>query len=162
MNNLTTGIAVTLAIVVIGLFFIFPGLWPFGSSSSTSNQQGTPTTTGNEALQVSDIVVGSGAAVKAGDTLSVNYVGSFTDGSVFDASANHGGPFNFVLGAGEVIPGWDQGLVGMKVGGTRKLVVPPSLAYGTQGAGNVIPPNTTLVFTIQLLSVTPATTTPAQ
>ena len=105
-------------------------------------------------LQVTDEVVGTGAAAAAGDVVTVNYVGSLTNGIVFDASANHGSTgFTFPLGAGQVIKGWDQGIVGMKVGGKRKLVIPASLAYGNQAIGNVIPANSTLVFEVELLSV---------
>lgn len=100
----------------------------------------------SQQLVVEDLVVGTGATAAAGNTLSVNYVGTFTNGSTFDS-----GQFSFVLGAGQVIQGWDQGLVGMKVGGKRKLTVPPSLGY-PNGQGS-IPPNTTLVFVVDLLSV---------
>jgi FKBP-type peptidyl-prolyl cis-trans isomerase len=105
-------------------------------------------------LSTKDVVVGTGAAAAAGDTVTVNYVGSLTNGTVFDASANHGTTgFTFHLGAGEVIKGWDQGIVGMKVGGKRLLVIPPSLAYGDQAIGNVIPANSTLLFEVELLKV---------
>jgi FKBP-type peptidyl-prolyl cis-trans isomerase len=98
-------------------------------------------------LQVTDITVGTGATAVNGDVLTVNYVGTFLDGRQFDA-----GSFTFQLGAGRVIPGFDQGLVGMKVGGKRQLVIPPSLAYGSAGSGS-IPPNTTLKFVVDLLSI---------
>ena len=105
-------------------------------------------------LEMKDEVVGTGATAVAGDTVTVNYVGSLTDGTVFDASANHGTTgFTFALGAGQVIKGWDEGIVGMKVGGKRILVIPPSLAYGDQAVGNVIPANATLVFEVDLLNV---------
>lgn len=111
-------------------------------------------TTSATQLTVTDEVVGTGAVAAAGDTVTVNYVGSLTDGTVFDASANHGTTgFTFTLGAGQVIKGWDEGIVGMRVGGTRKLVIPASLAYGNQAVGNVIPANSTLVFTVELLKV---------
>ncbi|MBU6321568.1 MAG: FKBP-type peptidyl-prolyl cis-trans isomerase [Patescibacteria group bacterium] len=114
----------------------------------------TSTNTPN-GLQTTDEVVGTGAVAEPGDTVTVNYVGAFTNGTVFDASAKHqetANGFSFDLGAGHVIPGWDQGVVGMKVGGTRKLVVPPSLGYGPNDYGP-IPGNSTLVFEIQLLKV---------
>ena len=105
-------------------------------------------------LEVKDETVGTGAAAQAGDSVTVNYVGALTDGTVFDASANHGSSgFTFTLGAGQVIQGWDQGIVGMKVGGKRELVIPASLAYGAQGIPGVIPPNATLVFQVELLKV---------
>jgi len=105
-------------------------------------------------LQVADIVTGKGAAAKPGDQLTVQYVGvDRKTGKQFDASWDHGMPFGFQLGASMVIPGWDQGLVGMRVGGRRQLTIPPDLAYGPQGSPPAIGPNTTLVFVIDLLRV---------
>ena len=105
-------------------------------------------------LQIIDEVAGTGASAAAGDSVTVNYVGSLTNGTVFDASANHGTTgFTFSLGAGQVIKGWDQGIAGMKEGGKRKLVIPASLAYGNQAVGNVIPANSTLIFEVELLKV---------
>lgn len=113
----------------------------------------TPTTDVTE-LVVEDLVVGTGAEAVVGKTVSVNYTGWLTNGDKFDSSFDAGQPFGFVLGQKEVIDGWDQGVVGMKVGGKRKLTIPPDLAYGDQGAGGgVIPPNATLVFEVELLSV---------
>ena len=99
-----------------------------------------------------DLVVGKGAEAKAGDTVSVHYVGTLTDGKEFDSSKKHGQPFTFPLGQGRVIKGWDQGVAGMKVGGKRKLTIPSTLGYGERGAGS-IPPNATLVFEVELLEV---------
>ena len=105
-------------------------------------------------LQITDEVIGTGATAVAGDSVTVNYVGSLTDGKVFDASANHGTTgFTFNLGAGQVIKGWDQGIAGMKEGGKRQLVIPASLAYGDQAVGGVIPANSTLIFEVELLKV---------
>lgn len=104
-------------------------------------------------MEKTDIVVGKGAEAKTGDTVSVHYVGKLLDGTEFDSSKKHGKPFDFPLGAGQVIKGWDQGVVGMKVGGKRKLVIPPSLAYGPRGAGGLIPPNATLSFEVELLEI---------
>ncbi len=111
-------------------------------------------------FKVTDVTVGTGTEVQNGDTVSVLYSGSLDDGVVFDASSKHGNqPFSFTVGAGQVIKGWDLGLVGMKVGGKRELVIPPELGYGASGAGSgAIPPNATLHFTIELLSV--STTVP--
>ena len=100
-----------------------------------------------------DLVVGKGPEAKAGDVVSVHYVGTLTDGKEFDASKKHGKPFEFPLGRGQVIKGWDEGVVGMKVGGKRKLVIPPSKAYGANGAPPVIPPFATLVFEVELLEI---------
>ncbi len=104
-------------------------------------------------LLVTDVKVGSGAAVKIGDTVSVHYVGTLGSGTEFDSSRKRGVPFSFAVGAGHVIKGWDSGLVGMKVGGVRKLTIPPSLAYGDRGAGAAVPPNSTLQFELELLSI---------
>lgn len=101
---------------------------------------------------ITDTVQGAGAEAVAGKTVTVNYVGTLENGTVFDASANHGQPFTFTLGAGKVIQGWDEGIVGMKVGGKRHLVIPPDKGYGPQAIGS-IPANSTLIFDVELLSV---------
>ncbi len=113
----------------------------------------TPMQSAKPQLEIQDIVVGTGAAAKTGDIVTVNYVGTFTDGKKFDSSYDRNQPFSFKLGAGQVIKGWDQGLVGMKVGGKRRLVIPGDLAYGPQGFAGFIPPNATLIFEVELLSV---------
>jgi len=157
MKPTQTGIAVALALVVVAVFFIFPGLSPFGQPEAVTTQPTTTTTMPTEntdQLQITDEVVGTGAEAAAGDSVTVQYVGSLTNGTVFDASANRGATgFTFALGAGQVIKGWDQGIVGMKEGGKRKLVIPATLAYGDQAIGNVIPANSTLVFEVELLKV---------
>ena len=104
-------------------------------------------------LQVEDMVVGTGAEAIKGKLVSVHYTGWLTEGKKFDSSKDRGQPFQFPLGRGHVIPGWDQGVEGMKVGGKRKLTIPPELGYGAQGAGGVIPANATLVFEVELLGV---------
>ncbi len=105
-------------------------------------------------LEVKDLEEGSGATAKAGDSVTVNYVGvNYKTGKEFDASWDRGEPFTFTLGAGEVIPGWDQGVAGMKVGGRRELIIPPSLGYGSTGAPPAIPPNETLVFVVDLEAI---------
>ena len=104
-------------------------------------------------LQIEELRAGSGAEAKSGQRVSVHYVGTFPDGKPFDSSRNRGKPFNFVLGQGQVIQGWDQGVAGMKVGAMRKLTVPPHLAYGEGGYPGSIPPNATLVFEVELLSI---------
>jgi len=107
-------------------------------------------------LKVRDIFPGGGRAAKAGDQVTVQYVGvRYRDGRQFDASWDRNEPFPFQLGAGMVIPGWDRGVAGMKVGGRRELTIPPDLAYGAQGAGPDIGPNETLVFVIDLLKIGP-------
>jgi peptidylprolyl isomerase len=112
--------------------------------------EGTPP----KALEITDIWEGDGKVAGAGDTVDVHYVGvAYSTGEEFDASWNRGEPLRFRLGVGQVIQGWDQGVQGMKVGGKRKLTIPPELGYGAQGAGGVIPPNATLVFEVELLGV---------
>jgi FKBP-type peptidyl-prolyl cis-trans isomerase len=144
------GGSIVLIALVVGLV-----LYLGGSGAKTANNQATPTPAASSSagLVSTDQVVGTGAEAVAGKTLSVSYTGTLADGTVFDSTAKDGGtPFSFTLGAGQVIKGWDQGVVGMKVGGTRKLVIPPALAYGSQATGS-IPPNSTLTFVIQLLAV---------
>ena len=129
-----------------------------GISTDLSAKPEIPKPTGKEPTKLvsKDIVVGKGAAAKAGDQLVVHYVGVlFEDGEQFDASWDGGQPFPFTLGQGAVIPGWDQGVEGMKVGGRRMLTIPPDLAYGEAGQGS-IPPNATLVFVVDLVNLTPA------
>ena len=111
-------------------------------------------------LEITDIKPGTGPAIKAGQTAVVNYTGWLYSeaapekkGQKFDSSLDHGKPFDFPLGDGRVIPGWDQGVAGMQVGGQRRLVIPPELGYGASGAGGVIPPNATLVFDVELVGI---------
>ena len=106
-------------------------------------------------LKYVDLRIGTGVRAKSGDRVRVHYVGKLMDGTQFDSSRDRGQPFDFPLGGGQVIPGWDRGVIGMRVGGLRKLIVPPDLGYGAQGAGDKIPPNATLVFTIELLAINP-------
>lgn len=179
---ITTAIAVSLAVMVaIGLMFYGPGIFtPFNHSETESGAltQDQSTTTpmdiqgntnqqmGAQAgqtpahpdrlpteLTMTDIVVGTGATATAGQQVTVNYVGMLPDGTVFDASSKHGQAFTFALGAGQVIKGWDKGVAGMKVGGKRRLIIPPQDGYGAQGAGNIIPPNATLIFDVELIAV---------
>ena len=102
-------------------------------------------------LKIEDLEVGTGAEAQAGQMVTVHYTGWLTDGQKFDSSKDRNDPFVFPLGQGMVIKGWDQGVVGMKVGGKRKLTIPAELGYGARGAGGVIPPNATLVFEVELL-----------
>lgn len=104
-------------------------------------------------LQYEDSQEGTGAAAQSGQTVSVHYTGWLENGTKFDSSKDRNQPFDFPLGRGQVIKGWDEGVQGMKVGGTRKLTIPPALGYGARGAGGVIPPNATLIFEVELLGV---------
>lgn len=162
MHFTQTGIAIGAALIVMAIIFVFPGLLPFQSGaviapneSSVTNKQPSQSMTATNELQITDLVVGTGAAATAGTAVTVQYVGTLESGLVFDASANHGTQgFTFPLGAGQVIKGWDQGIVGMKEGGKRRLVIPASLGYGEQGYPGVIPPNATLIFEVELVKVT--------
>src|SRR5580698_9241174 len=147
---------------VIAIALIWLGAWYDNQSTAQSNQaelqQGQAAQQAQQQLMseltIKDDVVGTGTVAQTGDTVSVLYTGTLDNGTVFDASSLHGNqPFTFTLGAGQVIQGWDLGVVGMKVGGTRELTIPPALAYGDQSPAPSIPANSTLHFKIQLLGV---------
>ena len=123
------------------------------ASSPTGEQPASKPVRYDNGLVIQDVVVGNGKTAENGDTLSAHYVGALEDGTVFDNSYDRGQPIQFVLGSGQLIQGWELGLVGMKERGKRRLVVPPELGYGAQGAGNTIPPNATLFFEIELVDV---------
>ena len=157
--------AVALIALVIGAVMVMKG-----SSGGSAAKTATPKPAASGAvkaaetgkLQVTDETTGTGDESVAGKSVTVNYTGTLQDGTVFDSTAKEGGkPFTFTLGGGQVIKGWDQGVVGMKVGGKRKLVIPPDLGYGSQGAGSSIPPNATLTFEIELLKVADASSSSA-
>lgn len=156
-KQLTTGIAIGAAFVVLIIFFGFVGLPQTNEEATTMRAQEATTQLSDDTqtthLLTQDVTVGKGVEAQAGDTLKVHYTGRLSDGTVFDTSVG-GEPFTFILGARQVIPGWEQGFEGMKVGGKRILVIPPNLAYGSQGVGP-IPPNATLTFQVELLSITP-------
>ena len=120
-----------------------------GCKSSEEPDPGT----GPSTLMVEDLTVGTGPTALTGDSVTVHYIGRFTNGQIFDNSFDRGQPLTFQIGAAQVIPGFEQGVLGMKVGGKRRLTIPPSLAYGSQGSG-AIPPNATLVFEVDLIGVT--------
>jgi FKBP-type peptidyl-prolyl cis-trans isomerase FkpA len=132
-----------------------------GGSSDSDGSEGPPMAdTGITQLQKQDVKVGGGAEARNGRVVRVHYTGWLYDagrpdkrGQKFDSSKDSNTPFDFTLGAQEVIPGWDEGVAGMKVGGTRILTIPPAMGYGARGAGGVIPPNATLVFEVELLEV---------
>lgn len=157
----STYIVLACVALFIGLHFIFDK--PLGIKGkeetikpiqttkvpSTKTTKNMDTTT----LIIEDEKIGTGNEAKSGDTVTVHYVGTLTNGTIFDASRNRGDTgFTFVLGRGEVIKGWDQGVLGMKVGGTRKLTIPSDLAYGNRAVGGVIPANATLIFEVELLN----------
>jgi FKBP-type peptidyl-prolyl cis-trans isomerase len=129
-----------------------PSKAPASSGSKTKPKVEVPKGTPPKHLVVKDLEKGSGALARAGDEVTVQYVGvNYKSGKEFDASWDRGEPFTFTLGAGEVIQGWDKGVEGMKVGGRRELIIPPNLGYGPSGSPPVIPPNETLVFVVDLL-----------
>lgn len=122
------------------------------SANSTENNMEDVVTT-DSGLQYVDIVEGVGATPNTGDTVVVHYTGTLENGNKFDSSRDRGQPFSFKVGVGQVIKGWDEGVGSMKVGGRRKLIIPPDLGYGARGAGGVIPPNATLIFDVELLRI---------
>lgn len=121
------------------------------TATPTPAPTSAPITMGN-GLQIQDMTVGTGLEVKVGQGLTMHYSGTLEDGTKFDSSYDRGEPFQFVLGAGQVIQGWDLGIQGMKIGGKRKLIIPPALAYGEQGRPPIIPQNATLVFEVEVLA----------
>ena len=133
------------ALIALGMLTINPLQ---GATMSDSKTVTTPS-----GLKYEDVTPGTGEAATAGKTVSVHYTGWLTNGKKFDSSKDRGQPFEFPLGGGRVIKGWDEGVAGMKVGGVRKLTIPASLGYGSRGAGGVIPPDATLVFDVELLGV---------
>lgn len=159
-------IAVIVVLIVVAVFFgsqFFNRASQPGATEQLTNVDvnATATTTinnnnmtqNNGGLIIKDTVVGTGAEAKVGDLVSVQYTGKLADGKVFDSSIPRGQPIQFTLGVGQVIPGWDQGILGMKVGGKRTLTIPPALGYGANGYPPVIPANATLYFDVELTAV---------
>lgn len=144
------GIAIVL---ILGVIFLESGQ----KTQTIPQLTAEPSLTNNQTvitkLKIEDITVGTGAEVKSGDTIVINYKGTLQDGTQFDSSYDRGQPFETKIGVGMVIKGWDVGVLGMKVGGKRRLTIPSDMAYGAQGAGSAIPPNSPLIFELELLSV---------
>ncbi len=143
--------AVVILIGVLHFFLVRPAQNPEKDAPRVSIEQ-NPSEKEEDGLLVQDVKVGEGAEAKAGNTVFVHYVGTLTNGTKFDSSRDRGQPFSFTLGRGGVIRGWEQGIPGMKVGGVRKLIIPPELAYGERSIG-AIPANATLTFEVELLEV---------
>lgn len=151
MNNKTIVLALIAVVVIAGVYFLF---WSNNKNVSVQNGTRGSEITLPDGLKINDLVVGAGAEAKISQTVTVNYAGTLADGTKFDSSYDRGEPFSFSLGAGQVIKGWDEGVAGMKVGGKRRLSIPPELGYGSAGAGGgLIPPNATLIFEVELLEV---------
>lgn len=162
MSNRNIAITLLIVVVGIGLFATYRSKQPQTATGDAAESWqtlqstlGAKTTTMETVteLKKEDIREGTGNEAVSGKEVTVHYTGTLTDGSKFDSSKDGGEPFVFNLGAGQVIKGWDQGVVGMKVGGIRKLTIPSELGYGSRGAAPVIPPNATLVFEVELLDV---------
>lgn len=147
-------ILITSAVVLGAGFLLFKQKTSDDITTNTTGDITKTTMTNTIQLDIEDEMVGTGDVATAGKSVTVHYVGSLTNGTVFDASRKRGDQgFTFVLGTGQVIKGWDEGVAGMKVGGKRKLTIPPELAYGSQAVGGVIPANSTLIFEVELLKV---------
>lgn len=140
-----------LPVFIIGSWIILLIIFVLNPLSGKAAEEAMVTTPSG--LQYVDLVLGSGREAHAGETTIVHYTGTLTDGTKFDSSKDRKEPFSFRLGAGRVIKGWDEGVEGMKIGGIRKLVIPPQLGYGSRGAGSAVPPNATLIFEVELLDL---------
>jgi FKBP-type peptidyl-prolyl cis-trans isomerase len=156
MNKIVLGKLSCLIVLSGSLFSV--GAYAHKSATEGGNTKVSQTSqnvvTSPSGLQYVDEVVGNGPMPQSGQTVSVHYTGWLTNGKKFDSSVDRGTPFEFVLGQGQVIPGWDEGVASMKVGGKRRLTIPPNLGYGSRGAGGgAIPPNATLVFQVELLGM---------
>ena len=167
-QGIVIGLALVAVVIIlfVGLRNVFPGGTPDEVAEETVREitkDAVEEIIGNEVIMaeetrpsgliIEELSVGDGNVAEPGMLVTVHYTGSFPDGDVFDSSVVRGTPFQFVLGVGQVIAGWDEGVTGMMVGGKRKLIIPPEIAYGDRGAGDVIPPGATLEFEVELLGV---------
>lgn len=141
------------SIVLLTLISYSPFLLADDKAKTSAPAKGGKVKTVEGGLKIEDVKVGKGAEAVPGKTVKVHYTGTLADGKKFDSSLDRKEPFTFDLGKGMVIKGWDEGVKGMKVGGKRKLTIPPEMGYGAQGAGGAIPPNSTLLFDVELLEV---------
>ena len=150
-------VLVSVIIFTIVLFLItninLPGAEPNNFDLDRMETGGDELNMDIDKLEIEELEMGEGEEVKEGDSVSVHYTGTLTDGTKFDSSLERNEPFEFTVGKGEVIQGWDIGLLGMKAGGKRKITIPPEMGYGEAGAGTSIPPNSTLIFEIELLEI---------
>ena len=146
-------ITVVICVIALGIFVYF--IFGFNGNLQQTSAAPTPAKTSDGSaskLQIHDEKIGTGEAVKKGDMVVINYTGTLQDGTKFDSSYDRGQPFETKIGVGQVIKGWDEGVIGMKVGGKRKLVIPPQLGYGDQAVGP-IPANSTLIFDVELVGI---------
>ncbi len=150
-SSLLIGLLVIAIIVIAGL--ILKDILPRNESTASQESEVTQQSSSKAKVKIEEITEGSGKEAKSGDTVVVNYKGTLQNGSVFDSSYDRKEPFTTKIGTGSVIKGWDEGIPGMKVGGKRRLTIPPELGYGAQGAGDKIPPNSILIFEVELVDV---------
>ena len=149
----TKQIVIAAIILLVILVLYFQNKFSPQNKNYSSGEQNQKEQVMENTLKIEDIEIGTGAEAESGNIVTTHYTGKLLDGTKFDSSLDRGEPFSFKLGSGQVIAGWDQGVLGMKVGGKRKLTIPSNLAYGEQGVPGAIPPNATLVFEIELLMV---------
>jgi peptidylprolyl isomerase len=140
-------------VVIVGLIFMERSNKPVNIADIPFIDPDVEIVTTATGLQYQDWVIGEGQIAQSGDTVEVDYTGWLTDETKFDSSVDRGTPFSFTLGVGGVIAGWDEGVAGMAVGGKRLLIIPSDLGYGASGAGEIIPPNATLIFEVELLAI---------
>lgn len=170
-KNLVPFLIVITVIIIgaAGVYFIMNSKSPNSNLNLQANQNvvennaptSTPTPTPqiissqtlSDGLKIDDEKIGTGSAVKTGDTIEINYIGTLENGHKFDSSYDRGVPFETQIGVGQVIKGWDEGVLGMQVGGKRRLIIPPALGYGQQGVSGAIPPNSTLIFEVELVGI---------
>lgn len=153
MGKIIGIICLILVFVILAVIVVKTDSKPTESTSDTPTPTTAVTPLDVDELNIEEIKVGTGSAVKSGDTVTVHYLGTLLDGTKFDSSYDRGEPFVTPIGSGAVIKGWDEGMIGMKIGGKRKLTIPSYLGYGETGAGRIIPPGAGLIFEIELLDI---------
>jgi peptidylprolyl isomerase/FKBP-type peptidyl-prolyl cis-trans isomerase FkpA len=153
-KNLIIALVIILIILVVGIYYFTQFVTKQETPTNEQKQENKNNEVSeNQGIKIEILKEGEGESAESGNTISVNYVGMLEDGTVFDSSVERGVPFTFTLGINSVIQGWEVGVVGIKKGETRKLTIPPQLAYGQQGVSGVIPPNSTLIFEITLIEI---------
>lgn len=145
--------SILLIFVILGFYFL---LQKPANNQPVGEQKISSKDSQNQTMKIEILINGSGEGAKTGDLVTVNYVGTLENGQKFDSSIDRKQPFQFTLGQNRVIQGWEYGIKEMKVGEKRRLIIPPELGYGSEGAGNIIPPNATLIFEVEMLKIEPA------